>query len=215
MKPKRALLSPEPVEGLILTLRGQRVILDSDLARVYAVPTKQLNQAVKRNLERFPHDFAFELEPQEVAALRSQIVTSKSRGGRRYSPIAFTEYGAIMAANVLNSRRAVQMSVFVVRAFVKMREALAQNKELAAKLAELERKLTARLDDHEQAIVGILEEIRKLMKPTPEPEPKRREIGFHVRDAAVAKLRSSRGNEAQTNARPNRVRASSRRLLRS
>jgi len=105
-------------------------------------------------------------------------VTSKGRGGRRYIPIAFTEHGAIMAANVLNSPRAVQMSVFVVRAFVKMRQALAENKELAAKLSELERTLTARLDDHEKAIVHILDEIKKLMEPLPAPKPKRRQIGF-------------------------------------
>jgi phage regulator Rha-like protein len=189
MKPKKALIVvTESVETLIRTIRGQRVILDADLARVYGVPTKQLNQAVKRNLDRFPDDFAFQLEPQEVAALRSQIVTSKGRGGRRYFPVAFTEYGAIMAANVLNSPHAVQMSVFVVRAFVKMREVLAQNRQLAEKLAELEQRLTGRLDVHEQAIVHILDEIKKLMEPLPpQPEPKRREIGFHVRDEADAK----------------------------
>jgi hypothetical protein len=135
----------EPVENLIHLIRGQRVILDADLAWVYGVPTKQLNQAVKRNNERFPDDFAFELEPQEVAALRSQVVTSKGRGGRRYVPIAFTEHGAIMAANVPNSPRAVQMSVFVVRSFIKMRETLGENRHLAEKLAELERRLTGRL----------------------------------------------------------------------
>jgi phage regulator Rha-like protein len=184
MRATKLRLSPwetVPVEQLIRVIRGQRVILDADLARIYGVPTKQINQAVKRNADRFPEDFAFQLKPQEVANLRSQFVTSSSYGGRRYLPFAFTEFGAIMAANVLNSPRAVQMSVFVVRAFVKMRETLAQNKELAAKLAELERKLTARLNDHEQAIIAILDEIKKLMKPAPEPEPKRSEIGFHVR----------------------------------
>jgi phage regulator Rha-like protein len=110
-------------------------------------------------------------------------VTSSSYGGRRYLPWAFTEHGAIMAANVLNSPRAVQMGVFVVRAFVKMREVLAQNGQLAEKLAELERRLTERLDVHEKAIVHILGEIKKLMEPLPpQPEPKRPEIGFHVRD---------------------------------
>ncbi|MGA3266664.1 MAG: ORF6N domain-containing protein [Verrucomicrobiota bacterium] len=175
---KLAVYAGEPVEGLIRFARGQRVILDADLARVYGVPTKRLNQAIKRNPDRFPGDFAFQLDVQEVTALRSQIVTSKGRGGRRYIPIAFTEHGAIMAANVLNSPRAVQMSVFVVRAFVKMRQALAENKELAAKLSELERTLTARLDDHEKAIVHILDEIKKLMEPLPAPKPKRRQIGF-------------------------------------
>ena len=178
MKSKRTNLEIVPVEELIRLVRGQRVILDADLAHVYGVPTKRLNEAIKRAPERFPSDFSFALKPQEVASLRSQIATSKGRGGRRYVPRVFTEHGAIMAANVLNSARAVQMSVFVVRAFVKMREVLGQNKELAAKLAELEHTLTARLDGHEKAIVHILDEIKKLMEPPPEPEPKRREIGF-------------------------------------
>jgi phage regulator Rha-like protein len=188
MKTGTSLIPQQPVEDLIRIIRGQRVILDSDLAVVYGVPTKRLNEAVRRNLDRFPFDFAFLLEPQEVASLRSQIATSKGRGGRRYLPRAFTEHGAIMAANVLNSPRAVQMSVFVVRAFVKMREVLAQNTQLAEKLAELERRLTGRLDVHEKAIVHILDEIKKLMEPLPpQPEPQRRQIGFHVRDEIQAK----------------------------
>ena len=212
MKPRKALIVAESVETLIRTIRGQRVILDADLARVYGVPTKRLNEAVKRSPEKFPSDFAFLLKPQEVASLRSQIATSKGRGGRRYLPRAFTEHGAIMAANILNSPRAVQMSVFVVRAFVKMREVLAQNGQLAEKLAELERRLTSRLDVHEKAIVHILEEIKKLMEPLPpQQEPKRREIGFHVHDEAGAKSRSGREDKAQTKMR---IRASSRRLLR-
>jgi phage regulator Rha-like protein len=176
MKSQQANLEIAAVESLIGLLRGQRVILDADLARVYGVATRQLNQAVKRNKDRFPDDFAFLLNPQEVARLRSQIVISNGRGGRRYVPYAFTEHGAIMAANVLNSRLAMQMSIFVVRAFVKMRETLAENKELAVKLADLERTLTARLDDHEGAIDHIFKEIKKLMAPP--PEPKRRQIGF-------------------------------------
>jgi phage regulator Rha-like protein len=188
MKTQHTNLEIEPVESLIHLIRGQRVILDSDLAQVYGVPTKRLNQAVKRNPDRFPADFAFQLANQEVAILRSQFVTSSSYGGRRYLPFAFTEHGAIMAANVLNSPRAVQMSVFVVRAFVKMREVLAQNGHLAKKLAELERRLTGRLDVHEKAIVHILDEIKKLMEPLPpQPEPKHREIGFHVQGKIQAK----------------------------
>jgi phage regulator Rha-like protein len=188
MKTQHHNLEVEAVESLIHLIRGQRVILDADLARVYRVPTKRLNEAVKRTHKRFPSDFAFLLEPQEVASLRSQIATSKGRGGRRYPPWAFTEHGAIMAANVLNSPRAVQMGVFVVRAFVKMREVLAQNGQLAEKLAQLERSLTSRLDVHEKAIVHILGEIKKLMEPLPpQPEPKPREIGFHVRDEIPAK----------------------------
>ncbi len=179
MKKLKAMIVAEPVESLIRFVRGQRVILDSDLAAIYEVSTTRLNQQVRRNAERFPEDFAFQLAPDELAGLMLQIATSKKgRGGRRKLPLAFTEHGAIMAANVLSSPRAAQMSVFVVRAFVKMREALAQNKELAAKLAELERNLTDRLDDHEKAIVQILDEIKKLMEPPPAPEPKRRQIGF-------------------------------------
>ncbi|MCX6967321.1 MAG: ORF6N domain-containing protein [Verrucomicrobia bacterium] len=171
------------VESLIRIIRGQRVILDADLAQVYGVPTKRLNEAVRRNAEKFPDDFAFELDLEEVTNLRSQIATSSGHGGRRYRPWVFTEHGAIMAANVLNSPRAVQMSVFVVRAFVKMRETLAQNKQLAGKLAELERNLTARLDDQEQAIVHILGEIKKLMEPVPpDTESAPREMGFHVKE---------------------------------
>jgi len=188
MKSPESIQVKEPVEGLIRFIRGQRVILDADLATVYGVSTKQLNQAIKRNLDRFPVDFAFELQTQEVTTMRSQIVTASKRN-IRYRPWAFAEHGAIMVANVLNSPRAVQMSVFVVRAFVKMREALVQNRQLAEKLAELERRLTERLDVHEKAIVHILDEIKKLMAPLPSsPEPERREIGFHVRDKSPNNL---------------------------
>ncbi len=168
---------PDSLECLIRVVRGQRVLLDSDLAEIYGVPTKRLNEAVRRNFDRFPDDFSFVVTAEELTNLRSQIATSSSsHGGRRYLPRAFTEHGAIMAANVLNSPRAVQMSVFVVRAFIKMRETLAQNRELAAKLAELERNLTDRLDDQERAIVHILSDLKQLMEP---PLPKHKEIGFH------------------------------------
>ena len=170
MKAKTIIIPHQPVEGLIHTLRDQRVILDSDLAKVYGVTTTRLNQQVRRNAERFPVDFAFQVTADEFAGLMLQIATSKKgRGGRRKLPLAFTEHGAIMAANVLNSPRAVQMSVFVVRAFVKMREMLGDKRPLAEKLAELERRLTGRLDVHEQAIVHILDEIKKLMEPLPPP----------------------------------------------
>jgi hypothetical protein len=196
------------VESLIVTVRGRRAILDSDLAALYGVPTKRLNQQVKRNADRFPDDFAFQLTPEELAnlrsqfatsssgpirpqfvagsvedrVLRSQFATSRSHGGRRYQPYAFTEHGAIMAANVLNSPQAVRMSVFVVRAFIKMRETLAQNRALAEKLAELERKLTERLDVHEEAILHILGEIKKLMAPPPAPVTPKPSIGFRVKE---------------------------------
>lgn len=145
---------------------------DADLAALYGVTTARLNQQVRRNLDRFPEDFMFQLTSEEHAALMLQIATSRpSRGGRRKLPLAFTEHGAIMAATILNSSRAVEMSIYVVRAFVRMRELLASNYELAQKLSELERKVGT----HDQAIVGILKAIRELMNP---PEPKRRAIGF-------------------------------------
>lgn len=168
--------APVPVEHIthsIFIVRGQRVLLDSELAALYGVPTKRFNEQVKRNLARFPADFMFQLAAEEVASLRSHFATSKpSRGGRRYAPYAFTEHGAIMAATILNSSRAVEMSVYVVRAFVQLRDMLASNKELARRLDELERKLST----HDQAITGVLKTIRELMSPP--PAPKRRGIGF-------------------------------------
>jgi hypothetical protein len=159
------------------------VILDSDLARIYGVTTARLNQQVKRNQERFPEDFVFQLTKPEHEDLMLQIATSSSGyGGRRKLPFAFTEHGAIMAATVLNSPQAVQMSVFVVRAFVKMREVLAQNQALANKLAALEAKLASRIDGHEKVIVLILRELRELMNPAPQAEPARKQIGFHVKE---------------------------------
>lgn len=186
--------APEPVEPLLHWLRGERVILDSDLARVYGVPTKRLNEQVRRNADRFPRDFMFRLTAQEVDSLRSQMATSKVSANRsqfatgsqkhrdpRFLPYAFTEHGAFMAANVLNSARAIQMSVFVVRAFLKMRSLLGGTEDLVPQLRELEAKLTARLDGHEAAIVDVLQRLMRLLEPPPpEPEPPRREIGFHT-----------------------------------
>jgi len=169
---------PAHIETLILTIRSERVILDADLATIYGVTTKRLNEQVRRNKARFPADFAFQLTGKEYAQLRSQIATSSSHGGRRYRPYAFTEHGAIMVATVLNTDRAVQMSLFVVRAFVKMRQTMSANKALLERLRELEAKLTKRLDSHEQAILYVLNELRKLMEPPQLPEPKRRPIGF-------------------------------------
>lgn len=161
-----------PLESRILSLRHQRVILDTDLAELYGVEVRRLNQQIKRNRKRFPPDFAFRLTAKENESLRSQIVISKTnRGGRRYAPLAFTEHGAIMAATVLNSEKAVQMSVFVVRAFVRLREMLATNWKLAGKLEELER----RLDAHDDALQEIIDTIKELMTP---PEKTRRRIGF-------------------------------------
>ena len=172
--PKRRGTPLIAVESRILFLRHQRVILDEDIAELYGVPVKVLNQQVKRNRERFPSDFVFQLTAKENEALRSQIVTSKEgRGGRRYAPYAFTEHGAIMAATVLNSERAVQMSVFVVRAFVRLREMLATNRRLAGKIDELE----TRLDTHDSTIQDLIEAIKELMTPE---DPPRIRIGFQL-----------------------------------
>lgn len=153
--------------------RGVKVMLDSDLATLYGVPTKALNQAVKRNAVRFPADFMFQLSAEEAKALRSQFVTANAsgRGGRRTLPYAFTQHGALMVATVINSPRAVEMSVFVVRAFVQLREILGTHRELAARLDELERKLST----HDQAIAGVIEAIRQL---TATPPRASRPIGF-------------------------------------
>jgi len=172
-------LALKPIENQIFLVRGQKVLLDADLATLYGVEVKALNQAVKRNEERFPPDFVFQLTAEENEALRSQFVTSKSsHGGRRYAPYAFTEHGAIMAASVLNSPRAVEMSIYVVRAFLRLRETLATHKALAAKLAELEQ----RLETTDHKIVEIVKAIHLLAMP---PEKPVRRIGF--RPDAVSK----------------------------
>jgi hypothetical protein len=171
MADKGTIVPAKPIEGLILVLRGQRVMLDADLAELYGVPTKVFNQAIKRNRDRFPEDFMFRLTKAEKA----EVVTICDHLSRlKFSPslpYAFTEHGAIMAANVLNSPRAVRASVYVVRAFVKLREALATNKEVLHKFAELER----RLDSHDESIQVLLAAIRRLMAP---PDRPRRRIGF-------------------------------------
>jgi hypothetical protein len=159
------------IERRILLIRGQKVMIDADLAELYGVPTKALNQAVKRHRERFPEDFVFAL----TAAEKREVVTNCDHLKRlkfsRTLPFAFTEHGALMAANVLNSAQAVEASVYVVRTFVRLREMIASNKELARKLDTLEQKLAT----HDQAITGLINAIRQLMNP---PEPKKRPIGF-------------------------------------
>jgi hypothetical protein len=166
--------TPVPdVQGLVLTLRGKRVLLDSDLARLYGVPTKVFNQTIQRNARRFPDDFVFQLTEDEFESLRSQIVTSKAgRGGRRYSPCVFTEHGAIMAATLLRSERAIRMSVFVIRAFVQMRETIAVNATILKRLAEIDKTLI----EHDDALRAIWHQLQPLLQPPSEP-PKRR-IGF-------------------------------------
>ncbi len=161
----------ESVAQRIFIVRGLRVILDADLARLYAVTPKRFNEQVRRNHRRFPAGFMFRMTNQEVAILRSQFATS-SWGGRRYLPLAFTEHGTVMAATILNSPAAVQASVFVVRAFVQMREALRTHKEIGKRLDELERKLGA----HDGAILVILKALRELTAPA--PTAARRPIGF-------------------------------------
>jgi hypothetical protein len=187
-----------PLDQLIRTVRNKRVILDADLATIYAVPTKALNQAVRRNPERFPEDFAFKLSlpewrelrkriassfpqsiyDQENASDRSQFVTGPSQVNIKSSvtPIAFTEYGALMAANLLRSPEAVQMSIYVVRAFGRQRELLLGQTEILKRLAEIDNQLLG----HDKALLAIWREIRPLLQPT--PAPNKPEIGFHVRE---------------------------------
>lgn len=170
-----------PIESSIIAVRDQRVILASDLATIYGVETRVLNQAVKRNIERFPEDFMFRLtrrEAEAIAASRSQLVILKRGHNIKYLPYAFTEHGAIMAANVLNSPRAVQMSVFVVRAFVRLRQMVVTHKEIMVKLGELEQSVAM----HDAHIRSLFEAVRQLMTP---PEPKKRKIGFLVQERAA------------------------------
>jgi len=170
-------LAIEALERRIHLVRGHRVMLDADLAELYDVQTKVLVQAVKRNLTRFPKDFMFQLTGEEWADLRSQSVTSSSgHGGRRTAPYVFTEQGVAMLSSVLGSERAIAVNIEIMRAFVRLRNLLATNKELAKRFAELEQRLERRLDSHDQAIAGILDAIRELM--TPEPGPPKRRIGF-------------------------------------
>lgn len=174
MTDKKAVIPLERIESRIFLIRGRKVMLDADLAALYGVPTGRLNEQVKRNIDRFPPDFMFQLNATEYDSLRSQFATLKHGRGqhRKYLPRVFTEHGAIMAASVLGSERAVQVSIHVVRAFVQLREMLSSNKELARKLNDLERKLTT----HDRAITELIEAIRQLMTP-PEPK-KKRSIGF-------------------------------------
>ena len=184
--------SMKPIESLILNIRNQKVILDADLAQLYGVPTKVFNQAVKRNVERFPEDFIFQLTAHEWSSLKSQIVTSslekpqtegvvpnwsqfvtssKRHRGAAYRPIAFTEHGAIMAATILNSPEAVAMSVFVVRAFMQMREQLAANAAILKRMAEIDKTLL----EHDSALRAIWTKLQPLLAPPPEP-PKRHRL---------------------------------------
>lgn len=169
-----SLVPIERIERSIILVRGEKVMLDSELAEIYGVETKVLNQAVKRNAARFPTDFMFQLTTEEWESLRSQFVTLKRGEHRKYLPYAFTEHGALMLANVLNSERAAQTSVMVVRAFVRLRQMLASNAALARKLAAMEKKYDAQFK-------VVFDAIRQLMSPPAKPK---REIGFHVKPDA-------------------------------
>ena len=182
----KALVPAELIEAKIYLIRGQKVILDSDLAELFCVETKRLNEQVKRNLSRFPEDFMFQLTKEETQIwhrLRSQIATLKRGQHLKYLPYAFTEHGAIMAANVLNSPRAIEMSVFIVRAFIRLREMLATHKQLAKKLTALERK-------YDSQFRVVFEAINALMQ---EPERPKRKIGFTVKEHREG-YRVQRGN---------------------
>lgn len=174
MSDKKSPVVGAHIESRILLIRGQKVMLDADLAELYGVEIRRLNEQVRRNNERFPEDFMFQLTAEEYESLRSQFATLKTGRGqhRKYLPYAFTEHGALMLGNVLKSEKAVEMSLMVVRAFVHMRELLAGNKELAQKLDQLERKVGA----HDKAIAEIINAIRQLMAP--EEPKKKRAIGF-------------------------------------
>lgn len=195
------LLPLEAITHRICVLRGQKVLLDADLAALYGAPTKRFNEQVKRNLARFPADFMFQLTEEEFAALRSQFATSNGqspgRGGRRYLPYAFTEHGAIMAATILNSPRATDVSVYVVRAFVRMRELIVSNKELALRLDDLENKtdlmsLKQETFEHNTRVQlkQIFEALREMMA-APEPA-KKRPIGFVTTDEPPAKPKAAK-----------------------
>lgn len=161
------------LEATIIVVRGQRVILDSDLAALYGISTKRLNEQVKRNQDRFPDDFMFQVEIQEVTPLRSQSATSK--GGRRYKPYVFTEHGAVMAANVLNSKVAINASIMLVRTFIKMRMVFAEHSDLKKRLAEIERRQAQGFAQHEQELQEIRFLIAELEKA---PEIPKRQLGF-------------------------------------
>jgi hypothetical protein len=172
------LIPIERVEKLIRLARGEKVLLDADLAKLYGVTTGNLNKAVGRNRHRFPPDFMFQLTDEEAAALIFQTGRSKQRGGRRHNPHVFTEQGVAMLSSVLRSERAVQVNVAIMRAFVSLRRMLAGNDALSRKLAELER----RLESHDLGIKSLFDAMRELMTP---PEEPRREIGFHIKEEGV------------------------------
>jgi hypothetical protein len=180
-QPAKRIAADSPVEHLIHVIRGQKVMLDADLAKLYGVETGQLNRAVKRNLSRFPEDLMFLLTDEEAERLRCQIgISNRGRGGRRYLPHAFTEHGVVMLCSVLNSERAIQMNLLIVRAFVRMRELMASNKDIAARLEKLERG-----QDRSASVIEILvEDIDRIAREVKEmkalPPVTKRKIGFDL-----------------------------------
>ena len=194
---RQTVIPAERIENNIYLLRGQKIMLDNDLAALYGVTTKRFNEQVRRNRERFPEDFMFQLSGEEWESLRSQIATLNAGRGqhRKYLPYAFTEHGAIMAATILNSPRATEISVYVVRAFVRLRETLATHKALASKLEALEKQTAALAFKHGSLAANtraqfkqVIDAIRQLM--TPPPEPKKRPIGFVIPQEKDDKTRS-------------------------
>lgn len=179
MSKASSLIPSERIQEAIYLIRGEKVMLDTDLARLYGVTTGNLNKAVKRNLQRFPPDFMFQLGEPEAEDLIFQTGRSKGRGGRRHLPYAFTEQGVAMLSTVLRSERAVLVNIAIMRAFVQLRQVIGSHAELARKLTELEQ----RIEGHDTAIRSLFDAIRQLMAPPP-PPPKP-EIGFHVREDTV------------------------------
>jgi hypothetical protein len=174
MVESKAIVKVGKIQQRILLIRGVKVIVDADMAEVYGVPTRRLNEQVRRNKDRFPDDFMFQLTVEEKAEVVANCDHLEKLKFSKALPLVFTEHGAIMAASVLNSPKAVEVSVFVVRAFVQLRETIAGHKELARKIAKLERKL----GDHDEQIMVLVEAIKQLMDP--KPPPKNRRIGFHT-----------------------------------
>jgi hypothetical protein len=179
MAKKDTLIPVGRIDQLIFLVRGQRVMLDRDLAKLYGVETRVLNQAVRRHLDRFPEDFVFSLTRDEVMRISQIVISSQIKFSNHV--FAFTEQGVAMLSSVLNSPRAVQVNIEIMRAFVRLREVLATNRELPQKLVELERKFGT----HDEQIQAIFEAIRQLMTPAESPEPPRKEIGFHIKEDGV------------------------------
>ena len=172
------IITESKIETAIFLVRGHKVLIDADLAVLYGVETRSLVQAVKRNIQRFPPDFMFQLNKEEFDTLRSQIVISKGKGGRRYHPYVFTEQGVAMLSSVLHSERAIQVNIAIMRVFVRVRELVASHKELADKLNELE----SHIKNHDEQIMAIFEAIHQLMKP---PDKPKKQIGFEIKEGGI------------------------------